>query len=92
MFDSGDAARADHRPAYPDQLQRQQHQQHPRQPQRRQGPRAGGRHRGALFGRTYIFVVLERIGGVMVYDVSDPAAPTFVQYINTRNSARPATR
>ena len=39
----------------------------------------------SLFGRTYIFVMLERIGGVVVYESSNPAAPTFVQYINTRN-------
>ena len=29
--------------------------------------------------------MLERIGGVMVYEAGDPTAPTFVQYINTRN-------
>jgi hypothetical protein len=28
---------------------------------------------------------LERIGGVMVYDVTDPNSPAFVQYINTRD-------
>jgi len=32
-------------------------------------------------------VMLERIGGVVVYEASNPAAPTFVQYINTRNFA-----
>ena len=29
--------------------------------------------------------MLERIGGVVVYEAENPAAPTFVQYINTRN-------
>ena len=28
-------------------------------------------------GRTYAFLGLERIGGIMVYDVTDPAAPSF---------------
>jgi 2',3'-cyclic-nucleotide 2'-phosphodiesterase (5'-nucleotidase family) len=36
-------------------------------------------------GSTYAFVGLERIGGIMVYDVSVPGAPVFVQYLNNRN-------
>ena len=35
--------------------------------------------------QVYAFVALERIGGVMVYDVSDPTAPVFVQYVNNRD-------
>lgn len=35
----------------------------------------------------YIFVTLERIGGVMVYKLSDPKQPTFVGYFNNRNFA-----
>ena len=41
----------------------------------------------ALFGRVYAFIALERIGGVVVYDVSDPRAPRFVQYANSRDFA-----
>ena len=51
------------------------------------GPEPEGVTVASLFGRTYIFVMLERIGGVVVYEASNPAAPTFVQYINTRNFA-----
>jgi len=36
---------------------------------------------GAKF---FAFVVLERVGGIVVYDVTNPAAPTFVNYLNTR--------
>jgi hypothetical protein len=40
----------------------------------------------ANFGsKVFAFVGLERIGGVMVYDVSVPAAPVFVSYLNTRS-------
>jgi hypothetical protein len=40
----------------------------------------------ARFGqRHFAFVGLERVGGVMVYDVSNPHAPAFVTYLNTRN-------
>jgi len=40
---------------------------------------------GKAYGRTYAFIGLERIGGIMVYDLSDPHLPVFVQYINNRN-------
>jgi hypothetical protein len=48
------------------------------------GPEPEGLAVGVVNGRTYAFVGLERIGGVMVYDVSVATAPRFVQYINTR--------
>lgn len=40
---------------------------------------------GTVDGRTYAFIGLERIGGVMVYDVTVPHAPVFQQYLNNRN-------
>jgi hypothetical protein len=49
------------------------------------GPEPEGVTHAKLFGRDYIFVMLERIGGVVVYDVSTPAAPVFQQYINWRD-------
>jgi DNA-binding beta-propeller fold protein YncE len=36
-------------------------------------------------GNFYAFIGLERVGGVMVYNVSNPNAAEFVQYINTRD-------
>lgn len=36
-------------------------------------------------GRTYAFIGLERMGGIMVYDLTNPAAPTFVTYTNNRD-------
>jgi len=38
---------------------------------------------GQVGGRTYAFIGLERVGDVMVYDVSRPDRPEFIQYINT---------
>jgi hypothetical protein len=49
------------------------------------GPEPEGIALGTIDGRLYAFITLERIGGVMVYDVSDPAAPVFVQYLNNRD-------
>lgn len=40
---------------------------------------------GKAFGGTYAFIGLERIGGVMVFDVTNPIAPEFVQYRNNRD-------
>jgi len=33
----------------------------------------------------FAFIGLERVGGVMVYDVTDPVAPMYIQYINERD-------
>lgn len=49
------------------------------------GPEPEGVVIGTIGGRTYAFVGLERIGGVMVYDVTTPASPTFVLYVNNRD-------
>jgi hypothetical protein len=47
---------------------------------------------GTVNGRTYAFVGLERIGGVMIYDITNPYAPGFVQYFNYRDfTAAPGT-
>ena len=49
------------------------------------GPEPEGITTGVFNGRNYAFIGLERIGGVMVYDVTDPAAPEFVQYFSSRD-------
>ena len=52
------------------------------------GPEPEGVVTGVVNGRTYAFIGLERVGGVIVYDVTVPTAPTFVQYVNTGSSDR----
>ncbi|WP_410825811.1 choice-of-anchor I family protein [Methylobacterium sp. sgz302003] len=44
------------------------------------GPEPEGVTIGTVAGRTYAFVGLERVGGVMVYDVTVPAEARFVTY------------
>lgn len=51
------------------------------------GPEPEGVAVGEVDGRTYAFVGLERVGGVMVYDVTDADGARFVQYVNTRDFA-----
>ena len=40
---------------------------------------------GAVDGRTYAFIGFERVGGVVVFDITDPAASRFVTYVNNRD-------
>lgn len=40
-----------------------------------------------IYGQFYAFIGLERVGGIMVYNVTNPNAPVFVQYLNNRDWA-----
>jgi DNA-binding beta-propeller fold protein YncE len=40
---------------------------------------------GRIGLRTYAFIGLERVGGVMTYDITNPFKPTFQHYIDNRN-------
>ena len=46
------------------------------------GPEPEGVTVGTINGRTYAFIGLERVGDVIVYDITNPVSPTFVQYVN----------
>lgn len=49
------------------------------------GPEPEGVVIGRFGAKTFAFVGLERVGGVMVYDITDPAAPKHVTYLNPRS-------
>ncbi len=51
------------------------------------GPEPEGVVLGTVRGRTLAFIGLERVGGIMVYDVTDPASPRFLSYANPRTGA-----
>jgi DNA-binding beta-propeller fold protein YncE len=51
------------------------------------GPEPEGVTLGTIGGRIYAFVGLERVGGILVYDVTVPSAPQFATYVNPRNFA-----
>jgi 2',3'-cyclic-nucleotide 2'-phosphodiesterase / 3'-nucleotidase / 5'-nucleotidase len=46
------------------------------------GPEPEGVVVGQVGNRTYAFIGLERIGGVMIYDVTNPAQAFYVDYVN----------
>lgn len=49
------------------------------------GPEPEGITVAQISGQTYAFVALERIGGFMVYNVTNPFYPYFVKYVYNRN-------
>ena len=51
----------------------------------KKGPEAESVTVGQVNGRIYAFVALERTGGIMVYDVTNPAKAAYVNYINSRD-------
>lgn len=57
----------------------------PRARSARKGPEPEAIVTGMIGDSLYAFVGLERIGGVMAFNVTNPNAPYFRQYINTRN-------
>jgi 2',3'-cyclic-nucleotide 2'-phosphodiesterase / 3'-nucleotidase / 5'-nucleotidase len=44
------------------------------------GPEPEGLTIGVIDGKTYAFIGLERVGGIMIYDVTDPKKPVFCSY------------
>ncbi len=53
------------------------------------GPEPEGVTVTTIDGKIYVFIALERIGGVMAYNITDPANPVFVQWANSRNLTSP---
>lgn len=51
------------------------------------GPEPEALTLGRIYGHTYAFIGMERISGIAVFDVTDPANPEFVQYVNNRDFA-----
>lgn len=49
------------------------------------GPEPENMAIGTIRNRTYAFIGLERIGGVMVYDITEPKKSEFVTYVNNRD-------
>lgn len=50
----------------------------------KKGPEPESVVTGVIGNKTFAFIALERIGGIMVYDIADPANAKFANYINSR--------
>jgi len=53
---------------------------------RSKGPEPEGVAVGKIGSRTFAFIALERVGGVMAFEVTNPSAPVFSGYLNTRST------
>lgn len=51
------------------------------------GPEPEAIEVGQIGEKTYAFIGVERIGGIFVYDITDPAKSEYVTYVNNRNFA-----
>jgi len=49
------------------------------------GPEPEGIVIGQMGPRTLAFICLERVGGVMIYDISNPMMPEYLNYVNNRD-------
>ncbi|WP_312993508.1 choice-of-anchor I family protein [Chryseobacterium flavum] len=54
---------------------------------RAKGPEPEGVALGTINGQTFAFITLERTGGVMVYNITDPANPVFTDYKHSRTTS-----
>lgn len=54
---------------------------------RAKGPEPEGVTIAQIATETFAFVSLERVGGVMVYNITDPNNPVFVDYKNSRSTS-----
>lgn len=85
LFDSGAALELITADAYPDYFNADGSDNEFDNRSDNKGPEPEALAVGAINGRVYAFVGLERIGGIVVYDVTDPFQPEFIQYINSRD-------
>ncbi|WP_353149412.1 choice-of-anchor I family protein [Chryseobacterium sp.] len=54
---------------------------------RAKGPEPEGVTLGTINNQTYAFITLERTGGVMVYNITDPNHPVFTDYKHSRSTS-----
>lgn len=85
VFDSGDDLEQITAAAYPENFNASNTNFRFKNRSDDKGPEPESITLGMIGNQTYLFVGLERIGGIMVYDVTDPASPQFIEYFNNRN-------
>lgn len=86
VYDSGDAIEQITAAAYPNDFNSNNDENDSFESRSdNKGPEPEGVVVAKIFGRSYAFVCLERIGGIMIYDVTLPTSPQFIQYLNNRD-------
>jgi hypothetical protein len=87
VYDSGDDFERYTAANYPTLFNADHENNTPKGRSRAKGPEAEGVTLATIGGQTFAFISLERIGGVMVYNVTDPNNPTFTDYKNSRSTS-----
>ena len=85
VFDSGDALEQITAAEIPDFFNSTNDETDPDGRSDAKGPEPEGIALGEIDGATYAFVGLERVGGVAMFDITDPANVSFVDYLNPRD-------
>ncbi len=88
VYDSGDDFEQITAAALPDQFNFSNDDHDPDEFESRsdaKGPEPEAVEIAEVYSKTYAFIGLERIGGIMVYDITTPNNPRFVQYVNNRD-------
>ncbi|POG56011.1 alkaline phosphatase [Haloferax marisrubri] len=85
VFDSGSDFETITAERFGDQFNNDNNEHDPDGRSDNKGPEPEGLTIGQVGDRYYAFIGLERIGGVMVYDITDPECATFVEYVNNRD-------
>ena len=88
MFDSGADFERITAQRFPDNFNASNSSNDPETRSDNKGPEPEGVALGELAGRTFAFIGLERIGGIMVYDVTNPQSARFVLYVNPRDFSK----
>lgn len=84
VYDSGDRLERETLHAHPAHFNATHKENQPDARSDDKGPEPEMVKVARVYGRTLAFIALERIGGVIVYDVGNPLAPRFVTYVNNR--------
>jgi len=87
VFDSGDDFERYTAANYPTIFNADHGSNTPKVRSRAKGPEPEGVTVATIADQTFAFIALERIGGVMVYNITNPNNPTFVDYKNTRSTS-----
>ena len=87
VYDSGDAFERYTAANFPTIFNADHESNTPKVRSRAKGPEPEGVTVATIAGQTFAFIALERIGGVMVYNVTNPNNPTFVDYKNSRSTS-----
>ena len=85
VFDSGSDFEQITAERFPENFNNDNNESDPDGRSDNKGPEPEGLTLGTVGDRHFAFIGLERIGGIMMYEITDPTAPVFIQYINERD-------